>query len=154
MTTHQPKPLEELKNLRKPIRNINIEHKEALTGLERLAMWITDHVGTMGFFFVILAWTVVWLGWNTIGPGEMRFDPFPAFVLWLFISNMIQIFLMPLIMVGQNLQGRHSEARAENDYEVNVKAEREIETILMHLESQSELMLKILHHLEGKPRVP
>ncbi len=154
MTTYQPKPLEELKTLRKPIRNINIEHKEALTGLERLAMWITDHVGTMGFFFVILAWTLVWLGWNTIGPGEMRFDPFPAFVLWLFISNMIQIFLMPLIMVGQNLQGRHSEARAENDYEVNVKAEREIETILMHLESQSELMLKILHHLEGKPRVP
>ena len=154
MTTYQPKPLEELKTLRKPIRNINIEHKEALTGLERLAMWITDNVGTMGFFFVILAWTLVWLGWNTIGPGEMRFDPFPAFVLWLFISNMIQIFLMPLIMVGQNLQGRHSEARAENDYEVNVKAEREIETILMHLESQSELMLKILHHLEGKPRVP
>ena len=148
--TSQPKPLEELKNLRKPIRNINIEHKEALSGLERLAMWITDHVGTMGFFFLILAWTIVWLGWNTIGPRAMRFDPFPAFVLWLFISNMIQIFLMPLIMVGQNLQGRHSEARAENDYEVNVKAEREIETILMHLESQSELMLKILHHLEGK----
>jgi uncharacterized membrane protein len=40
----------------------------------------------------------------------------------------IQIMLMPLIMVGQNLQGRHSELRAENDFEVNVKAEMEIET--------------------------
>ena len=150
MTTYQPKPLEELKTLRKPIRNINIEHKEALTGLERLAMWITDHVGTMGFFFVILAWTLVWLGWNTIGPGEMRFDPFPAFVLWLFISNMIQIFLMPLIMVGQNLQGRHAEARTEADFELNIKAEREIEAILQHLENQNELILKILNRLEDK----
>ena len=151
MSTYQPKQLEELKTLRKPIRNINIEHKEALTRLEKLAMWITDHVGTMGFFLLILAWTLVWLGWNTIGPRDLRFDPFPAFVLWLFISNMIQIFLMPLIMVGQNLQGRHSEARAENDFEVNVKAEREIETILMHLETQNELILKILHHLEKTP---
>lgn len=145
---NQPPRLEELKNLRKPVRNVNIEHKEQLTGLEKLAMWITDHVGTMEFFLIIFAWTAVWLGWNTLSPRALRFDPFPAFVLWLFISNLIQIFLMPLIMVGQNLQSRHSEARAENDYEVNVKAEREIETILMHLEAQNELILKIVRHLE------
>jgi uncharacterized membrane protein len=56
---------------------------------------------------------------------------------------------MPLIMVGQNLQGRHAEARAEADFDVNCKAEREIETILLHLEAQSDLILKILRHLEG-----
>ena len=100
----------------------------------------------MGFFIIIFVWTVAWLGWNAIGPKESRFDPFPAFVLWLFISNMIQLFLMPLIMIGQNLQGRHAEARAELDYQVNIKAEREIEAILMHLEHQNELILEILHH--------
>ena len=88
-------------------------HKKKLTRLERFAVWITDQVGSMGFFIIIFVWTVAWLGWNAIGPKESRFDPFPAFVLWLFISNMIQIFLMPLIMIGQNLQGRHAEARAE-----------------------------------------
>jgi uncharacterized membrane protein len=103
----------------------------------------------MGFFLVIFAWTLLWLGWNTLAPSSVRFDPFPAFVLWLFLSNMIQIFLMPLIMVGQNLQGRHAEARAEADFDVNTKAEREIEAILVHLESQNELILKILRHLEG-----
>jgi len=89
-----------------------------------------DHVGTMGFFLLIFSWTVLWLGWNVIAPKSLQFDPYPAFVLWLFISNMIQIFLMPLIMIGQNLQARHAEARAEADFEVNVKAELEIETIL------------------------
>ena len=140
--------LEDLKKLRKPLRNINIERKEKLTTLEKLALVITETVGTMGFFFIIFVWTVAWLLWNTLAPVPLRFDPFPAFVLWLFISNMIQIFLMPLIMVGQNLQGKHAEARAESDFDVNVKAEREIETILLHLENQNELILKILHHLE------
>jgi uncharacterized membrane protein len=139
---------EELLKLRKPVRNVNAEHNKHLSRLERFAIWITAHVGTMGFFLIILVWTVTWLGWNTLAPQEMRFDPFPAFVLWLFMSNVLQIFLMPLIMIGQNLQGRHAEARAESDFDVNVKAEREIEVILLHLEQQNELMLKILHHLE------
>jgi len=84
---------------------------------------------------------------------SLQFDPFPAFVLWLFISNMIQIFLMPLIMIGQNLQGRHSEIRAEADFEVNVKAEREIEAILTHLENQNELILRMVKQLDAdKPQ--
>ncbi len=143
-----PKSLEELKKLRKPVRNVNREFRPRLSRLERLAIWITDHVGTMGFFLIIFIWTVVWLSWNMFAPQHLRFDPYPAFVLWLFISNMIQIFLMPLIMIGQNLQGRHAEARAEADFEVNTKAEREIETILQHLENQNNVMLEILKKLE------
>ena len=148
--SNRPKPLshEELKKLRKPLKNVNVEHKGQLTRLERFAVWITDKVGSMGFFLIIFVWTILWLGWNTLGPKDARFDPFPAFVLWLFISNMLQIFLMPLIMIGQNLQGRHAEARAESDFDVNVKAEREIETILIHLENQNELILRILNQLE------
>ncbi len=142
-----PKSLDELKKLRKPVRNVNREFRPHLSRLERLALWITDRVGTMGFFLIIFSWTVVWLSWNMFAPQHLRFDPYPAFVLWLFISNMIQIFLMPLIMIGQNLQGRHAEARAEADFEVNTKAEREIETILMHLENQNKVMLEILTKL-------
>ena len=152
--TDTPSALRELKKQRKPIRQINIEHAQGLSGLERLAVKITDHVGTMGFFLIIFVWTVVWLSWNTLAPAAIRFDPYPAFVLWLFLSNMIQIFLMPLIMVGQNLQGRHSEARAEADFEVNTKAEREIETILLHLEHQNEMILTILKRLEDQRGVP
>ena len=148
MELNKPLALAELKRARKPIRNINIEHKERLTKLERFAVWITDRIGTMGFFIVIFTWTVVWLGWNLLAPKELTFDPYPAFVLWLFISNMIQIFLMPLLLIGQNLQGKHAEARAEADFEVNTKAEKEIETVLQHLENQNELIQTILKKLE------
>jgi uncharacterized membrane protein len=150
MGNHKPKSLEEIKALRKPIRNAYNETREKLSPLDRLALWITKHVGTMGFFFIIFIWTVCWLGWNSLAPAQVRFDPFPAFVLWLFISNMIQIFLMPLIMIGQNLQNNHAEIRAEADFDVNTKAELEIETILMHLENQNKIILEILEKLEKK----
>ena len=139
---------EELKKLRKPITNVNARHRESLSKLEKIAVKVTDGVGSMGFFLIILTWTLLWLGWNTLAPKEFCFDPFPAFVLWLFISNMIQIFLMPLIMIGQNLQGRHAEKRAESDFEVNVRAEKEIEVILLHLENQNNLILQILDKME------
>jgi uncharacterized membrane protein len=61
---------------------------------------------------------------------------------------MIQILLMPLIMIGQNLQGRHAELRAESDYEVNVHAEEEIERIIQRLDEQKELLEAIRQKLD------
>ena len=108
-------------------KNVYKEVKENLPWTDKLATWITEKVGTMGFFFVIFCWTV----------------------LWLFISNLIQILLMPLIMVGQNVQGMHSEARAEHDLEVNVKAEEEIRTILVHLEKQNQMLMAMVKKLDA-----
>jgi uncharacterized membrane protein len=125
-------------------------HKEVranLSMMNKAALFITERVGTMGFFLLILAWTVIWLGWNTLLPASWRFDPAMGFVLYLFLCNVIQILLMPLIMVGQNLQGMHSEARAEHDLDVNVKAEQEIEVILQHLEYQNEILMKMVAKL-------
>jgi uncharacterized membrane protein len=121
-------------------KNANHIYKSLLSASEKFAVWITDKVGTIGFFGVIFFWTIIWLSWNMFVPKHIRFDPYPAFVLWLFISNMIQIFLMPLIMVGQNLQARHSEIRAETDFEVNVKAEKEIEGLRKDVNEIKELL--------------
>lgn len=131
-----------------PIKNVNVVHRSRLSKLDKLAIVVTERIGTMGFFFIILAWTIIWLGWNVLAPKELRFDPYPAFVLWLFISNLIQIHLMPLIMVGQNIQGKHAELRSEHDFETDKKAEKEIEAILNHLENQQSLMLEILRRIE------
>ena len=147
---HKPKTLEELKATRRALRNINIEHYEKLSKLEKLALLVTEHVGTMGFFLILFSWSILWIAWNLIGPAALRFDPFPAFVLWLFISNLIQLMLLPLLMVGQNLQGKHSEARAQFDFEINLQAEKEIEIILQHLENQSEILERIVRTLEEK----
>jgi uncharacterized membrane protein len=145
----KPLSLHEFKMRRRPMRNINREVRENLTRLDRLALWITNHVGTMGFFLTIFVWTAVWLGWNFLAPERLQFDQPMSFVFWLFLSNLIQILLMPLIMVGQNIIGRHAEARAEHDLEINIKAEQEIEVILHHLEHQNEILMAMLQKLGG-----
>jgi len=127
-----------------PLRNTYAGIKAEMGQLEKVALWITDHVGTMTFFLLIVVWTVLWLGWNFLAPASMQFDPPMGFVFWLFISNLVQIMLMPLLMIGQNIQGRASEARAEHDLEVNIKAEAEVELILHHLERQNEILMAML----------
>ena len=142
-----PPPIDAVLAKRKPIKNTFRETREKLSRLERAAVWITDRVGSMGFFLIIVVWTSLWLSWNLLAPPALQFDPPMAFVFWLFISNVIQILLMPLIMVGQNLMGRHSEARAEHDLEVNVQAEQEIEVILRHLEYQNAILIAMVKKL-------
>jgi uncharacterized membrane protein len=145
-----PTSLTDIKSRRKPVRDVNQEHEENLGALERLALFITEHVGTMGFFIIMFIWTVVWLGWNVLAPAPLQFDRPMGFVFWLFISNMLQLFLMPLIMIGQNIQGRHAELRAESEYETSIKAEQEIEVILEHLEYQNQLLLQLKNKLDAR----
>ena len=117
---------------------------------DKVAVLITNKVGTMGFFAIVMTWTTLWLAWNVLAPTALQFDPGPAFVFWLFVSNCLQLFLMPLIMVGQNIQGKHSEARAKHDLAVNVKAEKEIQTVIMHLEHQNDLLITLVTALDNK----
>ena len=136
-----------------PVLNANKVHQDSLSPLDKLAIKITDKVGSVGFFLGILCWTILWTGYNILAtevPGLhwRSFDPFPAFVAYLLISNVIQILLMPLIMVGQNLQGRHSEIRAQLDFEINQKAEKEVMAVLKHLEHNTDLLLQLMKHLE------
>ena len=147
MSTSSNKPpltLETLRTHRAKPRNLFKETRDKTSRLDRIAVWITEKIGTMGFFLTIFVWTVLWLSWNILAPANLQFDPPMGFVFWLFISNLIQILLMPLIMVGQNIQGRHAELRAEHDLEINVKAEQEVETILFHLERQNRMIIALL----------
>jgi uncharacterized membrane protein len=124
--------------------NVNKAHRESLSKIEKFAVLITEKVGSMGFFFIILTWTVIWMGWNIFAPELHRFDPFPAFVTWLFISNVIQIFLMPLIMIGQNLQSRHAELMAERHYKADITADKHVDEIKKMMNEQTKLLKSIL----------
>ena len=125
MEKHNTIPLEELKKLKKPV-NANIKHKESLTALDKAAVFITSIVGTM---WCAIAFTLLAL----VSLPEAVRGGKATIISWI-AQTFLQLVLLSVIMVGQNLQNRHSEARAESDFDVNVKAELEIETILQHLE--------------------
>jgi uncharacterized membrane protein len=121
-----------------PIVNTNEIHKKHLSRTDKVALFITRKVGTMGFFYFCLAFVTLPLIFKSTMPTVQYLS-----------SGYLQLTLLPLILVSQNLQGRHAELRAQHDYETNLKAEKEIEAILLHLEKQDEIMLEILRKIEA-----
>lgn len=147
---HNPPTLEQVRASRPMLRNPIKELKLSLSFLERFAIFMTRRIGSMGFFIFLLIWTIAWLSWNIFGPIESRFDPAPAFVVWLFVSNILQLIFLPLIMVGQNIESRSADARAEADFKINQKTEGEVEIIIAHLENQNELLLELVKKIDRK----
>ena len=148
---HNPPTLAELRQIFSLIANSKYHpHRDVLTKSEKFALFMHRHIGSLGFFFLILIWTIGWLSWNILAPIGMRFDPAPAFVIWLFASNILQLVLLPVIMVGQNIEGRAAEWRAQMDFEIDRRAQQEIEVIIAHLENQNELILEVMKKLDRR----
>lgn len=113
----------------------------------RIAQRITAAVGTMYAFYVLALVMAGWILWQSVLTSK-PFDPYP-FAFLLFLGNIVQLLLMPLIMVGQNVQSAHADARAEADFEVNMKAEQEIEKLLEGLREIDLRTLEIVRRLEA-----
>jgi len=131
-----PPSLHTVRQQEKPIQNVNEKRKASLSFLDRIAVGATSVVGTMGFFFACAIMVTIPLIYPTTMP-----------VIQYISSGYLQLILLPLIMVGQNLQSRGSELRAENDYQVNMKAEREIEVLYQHLEYQNAVLIAMMKKL-------
>ncbi len=92
---------------------------------------------------MVYAFALAMAGWMLLQAilGEQAFDPYP-FAFLLFLGNIIQLLLMPLIMVGQNLASRHSEARAAEEFETVGKTFHDLEAVLAHLDAQDQELLR------------
>jgi uncharacterized membrane protein len=81
-----------------------------------------------------------------------HWDPYPFILLNLALSFQAA-YAAPIIMMSQNRQAAKDRLMAEQDYDVNVKAEDELKSIMSHLEQQDEVMLDILRRMEGQHQV-
>lgn len=105
------------------MRHTNEEHQESLSGLDKFALGITNRVGTMacaGIFAIIALISL---------PGALSSGNALIIVAWI-AQTFLQLVLLPVIMVGQNLQTRHATTREDIQFEVNVKTEKEVGEIL------------------------
>lgn len=141
MEKYKTIPLEELKKLNKPV-NANIIHRENLTLLDKIAVFITKIVGTMWCAMIFTLIALIGLP-DAIANGKYEI------INWI-TQTFLQLVLFSVIIVGQNLQNRHAQKRADVNFDVNVKAELEIETIIGHLENQNQVLTEILNKLEKK----
>lgn len=139
------------KNERYHPQNANQIHKQKLGIQDRIALTITTAVGSMYAVYLLAIGMAGWMLWQSHF-AHKPFDPFP-FLFLLFLGNIIQLLLMPLIMVGQNIQGKHAEIRAEEEFNTTQSSYRDIEHILNRLDAQDKELLKqtkILEELMNK----
>lgn len=64
-------------------------------------------------------------------------------VAWM-AQTFLQLVLLPIIIVGQNVQSAHADARAEEDFAINQKAEGEVQEILKQLAVMTQHILAIV----------
>ncbi|KMM76168.1 cyclic nucleotide-binding protein [Xanthomonas sp. NCPPB 1128] len=89
---------------------------------------VADRVAAIGGSWTfIIGFCVVLLGWIVLNSLLLAhaFDPYPYILLNLCLSCLAAI-QAPVIMMSQNRQAAVDRLHAQNDYEVNIKAELEI----------------------------
>ena len=113
------------------------------TSGQRAADWLTKWAGSWVFIIGLGIFMFIWIAVNTAWLLFGReWDPYP-FILLNFILSTLAAIQAPIILMSQNRTSQKDRARAEYDYAVNRKAEKEIREIKTQLG-------KIERHLHKK----
>jgi uncharacterized membrane protein len=112
-------------------RNPNEVIEEELTFGDRLADTVARFGGSWSF---IILFGVILVVYSTINVslGRSAWDPYPFILLNLFLS-MLAAIQAPVIMMSQNRQDTKDRLRGELDYDVNRRAESEIQGLARKL---------------------
>ena len=108
--------------------NVNALQDERITFGQRAADKVADYAGSWTFIFAFLLVLGVWIAVNAVAVTT-HWDPYPFILLNLLLSCLAAV-QAPVIMMSQNRQEARDRLRAENDYEVNLKAEILLEHLI------------------------
>lgn len=106
-------------------RNVDQVDEERATLGGRVADRVAGFGGSWTFIGIFAGTLLVWIGVNAFVLSQRAFDPYPFILLNLVLSCLAAI-QAPVIMMSQNRRESKDRARAEHDYQVNLKAELEI----------------------------
>ncbi len=106
-------------------RNVNEEVEDKRTVIDKAADWIAAFSGSIPFLALHVLWFGSWVGWNSLAPEGLRFDPNPFGLLTMTVS-LEAIILSVFVLLSQNRQIEKDKVRADIEYDVNLKAELEI----------------------------
>lgn len=99
-----------------------------LTFGQKLADRVAAIGGSWGFIIGFGLFLAAWAVLNTVVLAKHAFDPFPFIFLNLMLS-MLAALQAPIIMMSQNRQAAKDRFEARLDYETNVRAEAQIESL-------------------------
>ena len=125
-------------------KHLTEEFKKIQTIQDKAADKITAFSGSMAFVYLHAVVFTVWIVINLV-QDKKGFDPFPFGLLTLIVS-LEAIFLSTFVMLSQNIQAKQADLRAQLDFEVNVRAEKEvveIRDLLLNLKSNQDQLIAL-----------
>jgi uncharacterized membrane protein len=108
-------------------RNANELIEEKYTFGERIADGVASFGGSWPFIILVGIALVIYVSIN-VALRAKSWDPYPFILLNLFLS-MLAAIQAPVIMMSQNRQDKKDRLRSELDFEVNRRAEAEIQNL-------------------------
>jgi len=122
-------------------------HQASLTFGQRLADSVANGMGSWRFIIIQTVIVLLWMILNLIA-YIYHWDPYPFILLNLLFSTQAA-YAAPIIMMSQNRQNERDRAQALADYETNIEAKKEIETLVVLLNKiETDTLGKILQLLE------
>jgi len=122
-------------------RNPNDVIEGEMTPGERIADVVARFGGSWSFIIVFAVVLIVYSAIN-VWLEKSAWDPYPFILLNLFLS-MLAAIQAPVIMMSQNRQDSRDRVRGELDYDVNRRAEAEIQALSRKLNMLGEKIIDV-----------
>jgi CRP/FNR family transcriptional regulator, cyclic AMP receptor protein len=129
-------------------RNPNEIIEEQTTTGDRIADDVASFGGSWTFIIIFGVVLVIYTAIN-IALGKSAWDPYPFILLNLFLS-MLAAIQAPVIMMSQNRQDKKDRVRGELDFDVNRRAESEIQLLAQKLRAMDDKIDDVADLLRGK----
>ena len=127
------------------------EHDESLGFGQRLADKVANGMGSWSFIIIQSILVILWMGLNVLGFVN-HWDVYPFILLNLLFSTQAA-YAAPIIMMAQNRQNERDRVQAKADYQTNLDAKKEIETLQITLDAiEVKKLDKIIQMLEEMKR--
>ena len=110
--------------------------KRGLTVGQRVADTVAATMGSWTFIIIQSVILLFWIGLN-ITAYVQQWDPYPFILLNLALSFQAA-YAAPVIMMSQNRQQDIDRESADHDYQINIKAELEIELLHQKIDELRE----------------
>jgi uncharacterized membrane protein len=142
----------EIHNAQKVISGrANRNPNELIDEQETFGERIADHVASFGGSWTfIISFGIILVSYTMLSNvrGGKSWDPYPYILLNLFLS-MLAAIQAPVIMMSQNRQDQKDRLRSELDFEVNRRAEAEIQALSRKLHYLTDIVGDIHEHVQG-----
>jgi len=125
------------------------KHRESFTFGQRVADGVANYMGSWPFIILQTVLVALWMILNIVAYIQ-HWDPYPFILLNLLFSTQAA-YAAPIIMMAQNRQSERDRRQALEDFETNLKAKKEIESLQLSLTRiENEKLDKLIALLEKK----